>query len=138
MNDEVVALLVNDRQDLFRTLEQLLRHLGIETRHAHDCSEARTLLGGPWSPRLIFTDTALIDGTWREVLSLANATQKAVPVIVVSRFVDIELYLQTLESGVCDFIVPPLSSSDVAHVVRTAVLKNCNDSSHTVRRSAVA
>ena len=48
---------------------------------------------------------------------------RAIPVIVVSRFVDIDLYLKALESGASDFIVPPFSAADVAYVVRTAIAK---------------
>jgi FixJ family two-component response regulator len=38
--------------------------------------------------------------------------------------VDIDLYLTTLESGVCDFIVPPFSAADLAYLVGTAIAKS--------------
>jgi FixJ family two-component response regulator len=44
------------------------------------------------------------------------------PVVVVSRLVDLDLYLDVLESGASDFIVPPFQASDVAYVVSGALL----------------
>jgi FixJ family two-component response regulator len=67
------------------------------------------------------TDTTLADGTWVDVLRLANRSGRAVPIVVVSRLVDIEFYIKTLESGAADFIVPPISSCDLIHVVKAAI-----------------
>lgn len=121
MEHDLTALLVHDQEEPFRALEQVLLNLGIQTQHAHTCSEASAALRGPRSPRLVLTDAALADGTWTDVLNLAGANRGAVPVIVVSRLVDIDLYLTTLESGASDFIVPPLSPADLAHIVKTAI-----------------
>jgi DNA-binding NtrC family response regulator len=123
MNDELSVLLVDDGGVQFRTLEQTLHNVGIRTRRAHTCSEARAALREPQSSRLILTATALADGTWADVLNLANMHGTAIPVIVVSRLVDVDLYLKTLESGASDFIVPPFSPPDLAYVVNTAIAK---------------
>ena len=40
---------------------------------------------------------------------------------MVSRLVDVSLYVDTMEGGAFDFIVPPLSASELAHVVKCAV-----------------
>ena len=119
MEHNLTALLVHDQEEPFRALEQALLNQGVRTRHAHTCAEASTALRGLRSPRLVLTDAALADGTWADVLNLAS--WGAVPVIVVSRLVDIDLYLRTLESGASDFIVPPLSPAELAHVVKTAI-----------------
>src|SRR5271166_4759514 len=119
MEHDLTALLVHDQEEPFRALEQALLNQGVQTQHAHTCAEAGTALRGPRSPRLVLTDAALADGTWADVLNLASLG--AVPVIVVSRLVDIDLYLRTLESGASDFIVPPLSPAELAHVVKTAI-----------------
>lgn len=49
---------------------------------------------------------------------------RAIPVIVVSGVLDIELYLTVLESGATDFIVPPFPAGDLAYVVHTATGKS--------------
>jgi FixJ family two-component response regulator len=43
-----------------------------------------------------------------------------VNVVVVAPFVDIGFYLQVIERGAFDFIVPPLSDPELLHVVRIA------------------
>src|SRR2546422_4189170 len=98
MKDDLLVLLVDDEEGKFRTLQQTLHNLGIPTQRVHTCSEARAALREPRSPRLILAATALADGTWADVLNLAGMHGRAIPVIVVSRFVDIDLYLKALES----------------------------------------
>jgi FixJ family two-component response regulator len=73
-------------------------------------------------PDLIFTDTALADGIWAEVEALAKRMLPRVPVIVVSGQVNVPLYLDALERGASDFIVPPFRDADLDHVVRGALL----------------
>jgi len=137
MGDDLSVLLVHDQEEPFQALEQSLHNGGIRTQHAHTCSEAGGALGAPRSPRLVLTDTALADGTWADVLNLASRDGGAIPVIVVSRLVDIQLYLKTLESGAADFIVPPISSGDLAHVLKAAMGRRAPDPlGHAHRRAA--
>jgi DNA-binding NtrC family response regulator len=121
MEHNLTALVVHDQEEPFRALEQALLNQGVRTQHAHTCAQAGTALRGSRSQRLVLTDSALPDGTWADVLNLASANRGAVPVIVVSRLVDMDLYLRTLENGASDFIVPPLSPAELAHVVKTAI-----------------
>ncbi len=122
MADNFSVLLVHDQNDPFHSLEQILLSEGIRVEHAHTCSEADAALRGPCSARVVFTDSSLTDGTWADVLDLAGA----VPLVVVSRVVDIDLYLNVLERGAADFIVPPLSRAELAHVVKTAIGSKCS------------
>jgi FixJ family two-component response regulator len=54
-------------------------------------------------------------------VNLAARAPAPVNVIVVSEVVDIALYLEVIQLGAFDFIVPPMSSPDFAHVVWSAV-----------------
>jgi DNA-binding response OmpR family regulator len=138
MQGEFAALLVHDPEEPFQALEQSLLNLGIQTQHAHTCSEVSAALRGARSPGLVLTVTTLADGTWADVLSLASMNREAVPVIVVSRLVDIDLYLQTLDSGASDFIVPPLSPAELAHVVKAAIGRGPGNVPREPRRAASA
>ena len=42
-------------------------------------------------------------------------------VIVVSRLIDVKLYADTMVGGAFDFIVPPMTSDELAHVLACAV-----------------
>src|SRR5271167_3964151 len=121
MQGDFTALLVHNQEEPFEALEQGLVDIGIQTQHAGTCSEVSAALRAARPPGLVLTATTLADGTWADVLSLASMNQGGVPVIVVSRLVDIDLYLNTLESGASDFIVPPLSPADLAHVVKATI-----------------
>ena len=77
----------------------------------------------------MFTDTDLPDGGWTETVAFAGRARPPVPVIVVSRVVDIRLYLDAMEGGATEFIVPPFREADVKYVVRGAAI-------NTLRRNS--
>ena len=114
------ALLIYDQDDPMRRLEGFLISHGVTTRRSHKCSETRSILRSVASPSIVMTDISLPDGTWEDVLRAASA----VPVIVVSRMPNISLYLDVLEKGGRDFVVPPFRTSDLAFIIRAAILKH--------------
>lgn len=118
------VLLIHDDTDAFRGLEEGLRELQIRTRRAHRCSEAVSLLEDLDRPELVLTDVRLADGTWKDVIELAHKAAKDTPVIVISRVVSMNLYLDTQDGGAADFIVPPIAPRDLDHVLASAVQRN--------------
>lgn len=120
MNEEICAMLVHDQENPVGGLKPLLEHQGVRTLRVRNCEQAQIGLETGVPPHLVFTDTDLPDGKWADVLTLARRLTPATQVIVVSRFVDTELYIEVLESQAFDFIVPPFTDSDLAHVVRCA------------------
>jgi DNA-binding NtrC family response regulator len=111
---------VHDQAEPLDTLELALQGQSIKTCRACSCQEASLELARANPVHLVFTDTTLPDGTWREVLGLAAKAPVPVDVIVVARLVDVQLYLEVIESGAFDFITPPFAACDVAHVIRCA------------------
>jgi DNA-binding NtrC family response regulator len=122
MAERIHALLVYQQNGPLAELKPLLERHGIRTTRARNCAEAAAVLGRRMPPELVFTDTALADGTWDEVEVLAERMRPPVPVIVVSRNVDITLYLDALERGVSDLIIPPFQDDDLDYVVKGALL----------------
>ncbi|MGH9437487.1 MAG: response regulator [Terriglobia bacterium] len=123
MKQQITALLVhnNENEAAFRTLESALKKLGIGIRCVRSCGDASALLTPTDAPQLVFADIELPDGTWVDVLNLAaGQTRNSAKVVVVSPVVDDRLYLNALESGAYDFIVPPVRAGDVAHIVCSA------------------
>ena len=57
---------------------------------------------------------------------MALGALKPVKVIVVSRFIDVRLYVDTMVGGAFDFIVPPMSSDELTHVLNCAVERVLN------------
>ena len=125
MNEQIFALLVQTQRSLNVALKLALHGTGIQTRHVRSCAEARQVLVGRACgfadrlprPHVIFTDSTLPDGTWADIVSLADQCPRPLNVVVVSPELDVDLYLKVLEGGVFDFIVPPFAGADLLHIV---------------------
>ena len=122
MKNRTSALLVYDQKYPLSDLQLLLDRLGFESLRARSCAEARLFLASPAPPHLAFTDTDLPDGGWAETVSFAAGVRRPVPVIVVSRAVDLSLYLDSLDAGAAEFIVPPFRDADVTYVTQGVLL----------------
>ncbi len=115
------ALLVYDQDGRLGPLDLLLEGRSFRLSRARSCKEARDRLTSPSPPHLVFTDTTLPDGTWADVLDLAARAPEAVAVIVVSPQADVQLYIDVMERGACDFITSSFTVPEVAHIMRCAV-----------------
>ncbi len=120
MKEMVRALLVQARHDPLDALRMALEEQSIGIFSAKTCAEAALALLSNFPPHLVFTEIQLTDGDWTDVLALAGKASEPVNVIVVSPLVDIGFYVQAIERGAFDFIVPPLSDPEFMHVVRIA------------------
>ena len=116
------VLLVHNEPDAFRGLEGTLHEQQVQTRHAHDCGEARSMLRDA-GVDLVLTDALLPDGTWKDAIRLVRQVAKGTPVIVMSRIVSMQLYLDTQDGGAADFIVPPMTPRDLAYVLTVAMAR---------------
>jgi DNA-binding NtrC family response regulator len=122
--NELCAFLVYDQEEPLQAVERILLDWGMPTRRVRNCAGAVAALCEPNSPALVLTDTFLPDGTWADVLNTSRIFRPGPPVIVVSRVVDIPLYLDVLESGAYDFVVPPFTLAGLAYIIRGAILES--------------
>jgi len=120
MKDNIRALLVQARHDPLDALRLALEKQSINILTAGNCAEAALALWSSCPPHMVFTEVQLADGSWTDVLTLASKASAPVNVIVVAPFADIGFYVQAIERGAFDFIVPPLSDPELLHVVRIA------------------
>jgi DNA-binding NtrC family response regulator len=136
MSENSLALLVYGDEETFGALRKALQSLGIPTLRVNTYEDARRELREASLPKLVFTSTELPDGNWEDIVRLAAGACEPVQVIVVRRFIDLKLYLQVLQSGAFDFIVPPFLTPGLAHVVRCATRKRPGRSEPTKRQAA--
>ena len=120
MRKEIVALLVHSQSEHMQGLAVRLQHEGIIVHQARTWQAAAAELKRADPPQLVFSDSTLRDCNWTDIVRLAERASQPVNVIVVTRVMDTKLYLEALEGGAFDFIVPPFASLDLAHVVRCA------------------
>lgn len=118
---ETTAVLVYHNSETLTTLKGALERLGIHIVHAESRAHAKRILGGLAPPPLVFTEPQLPDGSWSDVLSLAEKAKQPVNVIVVARIVDTRFYVEVIETGAFDFLAPPFNAQDLAYVVRGAL-----------------
>jgi DNA-binding NtrC family response regulator len=120
MKESIKALLVQARHNPHDALRLALEEQSVDIRSAKNCAEAALALWSDSPPHMVFTEIQLADGNWADILTLAGKASAPVNVIVVAPFVDVSFYVQTIERGAFDFIVPPLSDPELLHVVRIA------------------
>ena len=118
---ELSALVVNEDVNLLQQLRTVLESQRVTTRCARTCEEAKAVLSLESRPDIIFAGTSFADGTWRDMLDLAHQVSPHPGVVITTRLADIRLYLDAMEEGAADYIVPPFVASDVAHVVRSTI-----------------
>ncbi len=117
---KINVLLVYQEAEPLRSLVRALRGLPVQATRARSLAEAREALGEINPPHLVFTDTTFADGGWQDVVMLAARASGAAGVVVVGRVVDTRLYVDAIEAGAFDFIVPPFEAAAVEHVVNCA------------------
>lgn len=123
MGDKTHAILIRGSEgEIFSMLKVVLERQGIATSLASTPQEALEQFREETLEPLVFTDVTTPAGTWAEVL---HAFERAhIPVIVVSRTVDLKLYIDALEEGASDFIVPPFTASDLSYIVHNATTRS--------------
>ena len=113
MQERIRALLVYDCAEPMESLQRALEEQSIETQRAKSCREANQILCGQQPPHVVLVAPRLPDGSWLEIVLAATRAPAPVNVIVVSEVVDIGFYLEAIQVGAFDFIVPPLSGARI-------------------------
>ena len=121
MTEKITALVVHQNSETLATLKGALERQGMHILHADSRAKAKRMLGGVNPAPLVFTDTQLPDGTWADILAVAEKAKLPVNVIVVARVVDTRFYVEAIETGAFDFLAPPFNAIDLAYVVRSAM-----------------
>jgi DNA-binding NtrC family response regulator len=103
------------------TLRRIFGTSGWGVRERRAISEFRRYLKPHWSG-VVLTDCCLPDGTWRDVLALANSVCPEAQVVVTSRLADEHLWAEVLNHGAFDLLAQPLDDSEVLRVGTSAWL----------------
>lgn len=113
------ALLVHDQPEPVESLKVALRDLSVDTYSVHTLEEAGRLIPQT-QPHLVFTEVLLPDGSWGDVLNLAEKADTPMNVIVVGATKDTKLYISAMERGAYDFLLPPFEREPLDFVVESA------------------
>ncbi len=72
------------------------------------------------TPRLVICEQHLPDGSWKDVVDMANGLPCAPPVIVTSRLPDERLWMEVLNRGGYDLLAKPFDGAEVRRVTDSA------------------
>jgi ActR/RegA family two-component response regulator len=122
-DEQVTAILLYRPGDAQELLKRALESHSIHVHCLTTVQEALPLLRDANPPHLVFTEDTLPDGTWSEVVKRSMMASKPVKVVVVSRVVDVSLYVDAMDGGAYDFILPPLSAIKLDYIVKRAMEK---------------
>ncbi len=120
MTERLRALLVQTRYNPLDALRLALEEQSVDVLMARTCAEAALALSTESPPPLVFAEAQLSDGDWTDIMSLAAKASAPVNVVVVAPSAEVGLYVDVIEHGASDFIVPPLSDPELFYIVRNA------------------
>ena len=113
-------ILVSGDDMLLAELSRVLDPCPLEIRTLKSCLDAANEIGRCSTASVIFADIQLPDGGWKHVLQLAREASARAEVILVARFVDVRVYLDALEAGAFDFVVPPFHTVELGYIIVNA------------------
>jgi DNA-binding NtrC family response regulator len=119
MNDRPQVLVVSSDLEHRGMLSSILQKKGWSPLQASRLNECHDLLAKQ-NVGLVFCERRLADGTYRELLSVAQTPARKVPVVVTSRLADWDEYLEALRHGAVDLIASPCKPSDVFSAIAQA------------------
>jgi DNA-binding NtrC family response regulator len=117
MSTPLSILLVSGNDGILRPLREALERIGFEADVARSSKHARTALERSTPPTVLFVDSDLPDGKCGEVIGLAAHCANPARAIVIIEKVDYDLYLDAMDAGASDFVMPPFSGADIAFLL---------------------
>lgn len=118
----ITALLVGEQDGCLPILKECLEDLGMKTTWVKRLNQMRAKLLKTSEPHVVFAATEPADATWQAVVEAAKECGRS-PVILACRVVDVPKYLDALERGAFDFVVPPFGHRDIRFIVESAVAR---------------
>jgi DNA-binding NtrC family response regulator len=109
-------LLVDENAGDLEYYTEVLRYLGHEVEAVNSYSKAAATLGRDRFD-LVIVDQGSANFEGRQVLSRAVETDHRVPVLVLTRTVDVDCCLEALDAGAHEYVQKPLTTAEVRELV---------------------
>jgi DNA-binding NtrC family response regulator len=93
----------------------------VEIVPADGVGEAGRRLSGPAEFDLVFVDSELRDGSWRDLLQLVLARRTHCEVVVCARCGDERLWAEVIQCGAFDLVPEPMERQEVVRIMRSAL-----------------
>ncbi|MGH9470006.1 MAG: hypothetical protein ACRD1N_06670 [Terriglobia bacterium] len=103
-----------------KALSAALRFAGVEPVFTSTLREAKDVLGRE-PVAVVFCQSELEDGNFRDILDSHEARRENVPVVVCAPFYDSKLYIDAMGCGAYDFIAYPYAHKEVDWILHGAL-----------------
>ena len=120
-HEAVIGLAISPFDEDLSFLQGMFQDAGWKLLTAHTKRQAMAELNRE-QITVVICERHLIDGNWKDVLSLLAAILNPPRLVVVSRLADAALWIEVLSMGGFDLISAPLREVEVIHAVGSAVL----------------
>ena len=120
MNIVLDAIVVSSDIESRRQLKRILDGSGIDTICSSGISDCQEILASR-DVDLIFCDSSLVDGTYRDLLQQLKLVDRKVKVVVTSRQAGWEEFLGAARLGAFDMIAAPCVPTEVEWVISQVV-----------------
>jgi DNA-binding NtrC family response regulator len=118
--DRPISILVVSSEFKNRyALREILNREGCETICVSTVGECEEVLASQ-NADLVFSDRALTDGSYRDILAIARSVGRNARLVVTSRLADWDEYLEAIKDGAFDLIASPSQKADVVRVINQA------------------
>lgn len=117
-------ILIDDDEALRTTVECLLKAEGHEVTATGDGLEAMKILQSLAEFDLMICDLRMAPVDGMEVIETARREQPNMPILVLSAYINDEIFNKTMEMGVKGFVDKPFSLEDLLVPVRELLLQH--------------
>ena len=114
-------LLVDDEPDLLKTLTDILETSGYMIISKPDASSALAVIREGAQIDLVITDLHMPGMSGDELIAILRQILPAVPIILLTGYGSIEVYLKSMSSGVFEYVNKPVHANELRRIVKTAL-----------------
>jgi DNA-binding NtrC family response regulator len=117
-------LLVDDEVQILEVLTEILTRFGYKVISRLDARSALSVIHAGTTIDLVITDYRMPGMNGAELIISLRKLVPAVPVIMLTGFSSVELYLQSLSLGAYEHLNKPIKIKDLLRVVKAALARD--------------
>jgi len=114
-------LLIEDDDDLLKSLAEILRRFGYHVVAMSDAESALAHIRGGAAIDLVVTDDRMPGMHGSEFVTVFRKAKPAVPVIMLTGYGGVESYLRSISNGVFEYINKPVLAIELQRIVQAAL-----------------
>ena len=120
-------LLVDNERDMQEIVKETLNMFGYRVISRSDAESALSVIRDGAEIDLVITDYQMPGMNGVEFLTILRKALPTVPVIMLTGYSSVEIYLQSLSLGAFEYLNKPFKEKELYHIVRSALQRPAAD-----------